>query len=235
MQPLIEYPAVTYAASQHQGRLFWIVCKWPAFLSSFSRLQLIQNSAPSVAGMRQCDIRMKHSNRIHRKREWCKSAVIWLEKTREIASIYFWRGWVIDLQVWIELNLGWLQPNQAKYIFNWNSSKQFLLLTFNLPLHRSVRSFRQRIYFCARIDLKGGQNPPFDWSFGIFLTKDCEIGVSKQVTSLIFCKTFGRSFLKIDKMFISIYIHDTICYFTKDRLLFFYHDNLIKYALWPAK
>ena len=53
-----SYPAVTYAASQHQGRLFWIVCKWPAFLSSFSRLQLIQNSAPSVAGMRQCDIRI---------------------------------------------------------------------------------------------------------------------------------------------------------------------------------
>ena len=89
---------------------------------------------------------MKHSNRIHRKREWCKSAVIWLEKTREIASIYFWRGWVIDLQVWIELNLGWLQPNQAKYIFNWNSSKQFLLLTFNLPLHRSVRSFWPRAF-----------------------------------------------------------------------------------------
>ena len=58
---LIEdvHPAVTYAASQHQGRLFWIVCKRPSFLSSFSRLQLIQNSAPSVAGMRQCDIRMQ--------------------------------------------------------------------------------------------------------------------------------------------------------------------------------
>ena len=52
------YPAVTYATSQHQGRLFWIVCKQPAFLSSFSRLKLIQNSAPSVAGMRQCDIRI---------------------------------------------------------------------------------------------------------------------------------------------------------------------------------
>ena len=51
-------PAVTYAASQHQGHLFWIVCKRPAFLSSFSRLQLIQNLAPSVAGMRQCDIRI---------------------------------------------------------------------------------------------------------------------------------------------------------------------------------
>ena len=154
---------------------------------------------------------MTHSNRIHRKREWCKSAVIWLEKTREIASIYFWRGWVIDLQVWIELNLGWLQPNQAKYIFNWNSSKQFLLLTFNLPLHRSVRSFRQRIYFCARIVLKSAKSPI--WL--IFLTKDSEIEVLKQVTSLIFCKTCGWSFLKVDKMFtyFNLYLwHYTLFY-----------------------
>ena len=119
------------------------------------------NPTDHIYGLQQFHkiFNMKHSNRIHRKREWCKSAVIWLEKTREIASIYFWRGWVIDLQVWIELNLGWLQPNQAKYIFNWNSSKQFLLLTFNLPLHRSVRFFRQRIYFCARIDLKAAKIP----------------------------------------------------------------------------
>ena len=52
-------PAVTYATSQHQGHLFWIVCKRPGLLTFFSRLQLIQNSAPSVAGMRQCDIRIE--------------------------------------------------------------------------------------------------------------------------------------------------------------------------------
>ena len=51
-------PAVIYAASQHQGRFFWIVCKRPAFLIYFSQFQLIQNLAPSVAGMRQCDIRI---------------------------------------------------------------------------------------------------------------------------------------------------------------------------------
>ena len=51
-------PAVIYTASQHQGRLFWIICKQPAFLSYFSWFQLIQNLAPSVAGMRQCDIRI---------------------------------------------------------------------------------------------------------------------------------------------------------------------------------
>ena len=56
------YPAVTYAASQHQGRLFLIVCKRPALHSFFSLLQLIQNSAPSVAGMRQCDIRNALTN-----------------------------------------------------------------------------------------------------------------------------------------------------------------------------
>ena len=31
----------------------------PAFLSNFSRLQLIQNSVPSVTGRRQCDIRIR--------------------------------------------------------------------------------------------------------------------------------------------------------------------------------
>ena len=59
------YPAVTYAASQHQGHLFWIVCMRPAFLRSFSRLQLIQNSAPSVAGMRQCDIQILPDYVVH--------------------------------------------------------------------------------------------------------------------------------------------------------------------------
>ena len=38
---------------------FWISCKRPAFLSSFSRLQLIQNSAPSVTWWRQYDIRIE--------------------------------------------------------------------------------------------------------------------------------------------------------------------------------
>ena len=33
-------------------------CKQPDFLSNFSRIQLIQNSAPSVARRRQCDIRI---------------------------------------------------------------------------------------------------------------------------------------------------------------------------------
>ena len=42
----------------------------------------------------------------------------------------------------------------------------------------------------------------------IFLTKNSEIQVSKQVTSLIFCKTFGRPFLKNDKTVFSIYIYD---------------------------
>ena len=40
---------------------FWISCKQPAFLSNFSRLQLIQNLAPTVAWRRQCDIRNKPS------------------------------------------------------------------------------------------------------------------------------------------------------------------------------
>ena len=35
-----------------------ISCHWPAFLSAFSHLQLIQNSAPSTICWCQCDIRM---------------------------------------------------------------------------------------------------------------------------------------------------------------------------------
>ena len=41
-----------------EGAKFWIRSKRPAFLSNFSRLQLIQNSAPSVARWRQCDIQI---------------------------------------------------------------------------------------------------------------------------------------------------------------------------------
>ena len=72
-----------------------------------------------------------------------------LKKFREILLLIvgagfsrIWKYWSFRVKclesnwpskVWIELNLGWLQPNQAKYIFNWNSSKQFLLL--NLICH----------------------------------------------------------------------------------------------------
>ena len=42
-----------------EGAEFWISCKRPAFLSNFSRLQLIQNSAPFIARGRQCDIRIE--------------------------------------------------------------------------------------------------------------------------------------------------------------------------------
>ena len=45
-------PAVTYAAAEHQGPLFWISCKRLKLLRKAGSLQLIQNSAPSVAGWR---------------------------------------------------------------------------------------------------------------------------------------------------------------------------------------
>ena len=45
-----------------EGTEFWISCtKRPAFLSNSCRLHLIQNSAPSVARRRQCDIRIGYS------------------------------------------------------------------------------------------------------------------------------------------------------------------------------
>ena len=39
-----------------EGTEFWITCERLAFLSSFSRLQVIQNAAPSVVRQCQCDI-----------------------------------------------------------------------------------------------------------------------------------------------------------------------------------
>ena len=41
-----------------EGAEFWISCKQLPFLSNFSHLQLIQNSAPFVTRRRQCDIRI---------------------------------------------------------------------------------------------------------------------------------------------------------------------------------
>ena len=45
--PIFCYPAVTYAATVHQGRFFWITCRW---LIKASCLQVIQNSAPLLFG-----------------------------------------------------------------------------------------------------------------------------------------------------------------------------------------
>ena len=42
------------------GAEFWISCKRPAYLSSFSRLQLIQKLAPSTIMWHQCDIRIEN-------------------------------------------------------------------------------------------------------------------------------------------------------------------------------
>ena len=39
-----------------EGAEFWISCKWLKLLRKAGVLQLIQNSAPSVAQRRQCDI-----------------------------------------------------------------------------------------------------------------------------------------------------------------------------------
>ena len=56
----IYHPAVTYAAFEHQRRLFWITCNRLKLLKKAGWLQLIQNSTPSVALMRQCCIRMTY-------------------------------------------------------------------------------------------------------------------------------------------------------------------------------
>ena len=51
-------PAVTYAAAEHQGCLFWITCKQLKLLRKASCLQVIENLAPFVVRWRQCDIRI---------------------------------------------------------------------------------------------------------------------------------------------------------------------------------
>ena len=47
-----------------RGRLFGITCKRLKLLRKASRLQVIQNSTPSVAGWRQCDIRIAFEKNI---------------------------------------------------------------------------------------------------------------------------------------------------------------------------
>ena len=59
-----------------EGAEFWVSCNWPAFLSNFSCLQLIQKSAPSNARGRQCDIRIIYEstqiNLFSRLLEWSR-------------------------------------------------------------------------------------------------------------------------------------------------------------------
>ena len=77
---LQKNPAVTYAATQHQGRLFWITYKWLKLLRKASCLQVIQNSAPSVVWQRQCDI-------------WISCKFLTKKCLREITLfVLFWRG-----------------------------------------------------------------------------------------------------------------------------------------------
>ena len=64
-----SYPAVTNAASQHQGHLFWITCKRLKLLRKAGRSKIIQNSTPSVAGMRRCCIQIA-KNGIINDRSW---------------------------------------------------------------------------------------------------------------------------------------------------------------------
>ena len=61
------HPTVTYAAAEHQGRLFWITCKQLKLLRKASRLQVIQNSVPSVVWRCQCDNRIRLKNKISLK------------------------------------------------------------------------------------------------------------------------------------------------------------------------
>jgi len=69
-------PAVTYAAAEHQGHLFWITCKWLKLLRKASHLQVIQNSAPSVVRRCQCDIYKLKEGKINHTNWPCKLEIL---------------------------------------------------------------------------------------------------------------------------------------------------------------
>ena len=81
-------PAVTYAAFQHQGRLFWITCKRLKLLKKAGRLQLIQNSTLSVTRRQQCCIRIGYHH---------SDSTVY----RKVCALF---AWVLFLD-WIWLNL----------------------------------------------------------------------------------------------------------------------------------
>ena len=51
------------------GAKFWISCKWLKLLRKASRLQLIQNSAPSTIVGRKCDIGIHNNTKRHGKKK----------------------------------------------------------------------------------------------------------------------------------------------------------------------
>ena len=69
---VFRYPVVTYAAAEHQGLLFQITCLRLKLRRKDSRLQVIKNSAPSVVGWRQCDIRIaiKTNKQLNMRNPW---------------------------------------------------------------------------------------------------------------------------------------------------------------------
>ena len=106
------HPAVTYAAAEHQGFLFWITCKWLKLLRKAGRFQLIQNSAPSVAGRRQCCmISLWKVEWISHKICVMKNQQIWIlpglfhsfrrVKTRKIMNfLKLWKSQTENLKIW---------------------------------------------------------------------------------------------------------------------------------------
>ena len=82
---------------------YWISCQWLAFLSNFSRWQLIQNSMPSTIVLRQCDIWIRvplktmNNARIDSNRLLgIKSAIGFLRMLNNLSiykTFYIWKRW----------------------------------------------------------------------------------------------------------------------------------------------
>ena len=102
---VLEWPRMWHIWMSHwrrratEGADFWISCKQPAFLSSFSCLQLIQNLAPYVTRQRQCDI-LLNNNWINAKyRQICIPITVrW--RSDQAKPAIFWNPWSNKSEWW---------------------------------------------------------------------------------------------------------------------------------------
>ena len=108
-------PYVTYAATKHKGRLFWITCKWLKLLRKASCLHMIQNLVPSVVRRRQCDIWMTTNQRPVfwnlEQLNWSQILEINQIVVYKSILLYFWcteMRLIFIIQLPFELQVQWL-------------------------------------------------------------------------------------------------------------------------------
>ena len=103
------HPAVTYAAAKHQGLLFW-TCKRLKLQRKTGHLQLIQNSAPSVAAPS-----MLHPN--NAETIW-KFSHFTLSKKNSFRRNYLWKYGISDNFEQFQTSLGQFEKYFGKKLHN---------------------------------------------------------------------------------------------------------------------